>query len=67
MIDGFMTINEITEKWNISPRRVRAMCLKGQIPKAAKSGRMWVIPQDAERPIDGRVTGEYKDWRKKNI
>lgn len=32
-----------------------------------KIGRMWVIPQDAERPIDGRVTGEYKDWRKKNI
>lgn len=68
MIDGFMTVNEIDEKWNISPRRVRAMCLKGQIPKAAKLGRMWVIPQETERPIDGRVTGgEYKDWRKKNI
>ena len=67
MIEGYLTINEVAKKWDISPRRVRAMCLNGQIPKAAKLGRVWAIPQETERPVDGRVTsGEYRDWRKKN-
>ncbi len=67
MIEGYLTINEVAKKRDISPRRVRAMCLNGEIPKAAKLGRVWAIPQETERPVDGRVTsGEYRDWRKKN-
>lgn len=66
MVDGYMTINEISEKWNVSSRRVRAMCLNGQISGATKVGRTWVIPSDAEKPKDGRVvSGDYKNWRKK--
>lgn len=66
MIKGFMTINEVAEMWNLTPRRVRAMSLKGQIEGAEKLGREWVIPTGVERPIDGRITsGEYKNWRKK--
>lgn len=65
MIVGYLTINEIAEKWNITPRRVRAMCLNGQIVGAAKLGREWAIPVDPSRPIDGRITtGKYKNWRK---
>ena len=66
MIDGYLTINEIAEKWGVTPRRIRAMCLNGKITGAAKLGREWAIPLDADRPPDGRVTtGEYKDWRNK--
>lgn len=33
---------------------------------AVKFGRDWAVPSDAERPTDKRVvSGEYKDWRKK--
>lgn len=65
MIEGYMTINEVAEKWSISPRGVRAMCLEGKIPQAAKLGRIWVIPSEVERPLDGRITtGEYVNWRK---
>lgn len=65
MINGYLTINEVAEKWNISPRRVRTMCLNGQIVGAAKLGKIWAIPIDATKPLDGRVTtGEYKNWRK---
>lgn len=68
MIDGYCTISEIAERWGITPRRVRAMCLNGQIVGAAKLGREWAIPSDAERPIDKRLTnGEYVDWRKNRI
>lgn len=65
MIEGYLTINEVAEKWNVSPRRVRTMCLNGQIVGAAKLGKVWAIPTSAEKPIDGRVTsGGYRNWRK---
>lgn len=68
MINGYMSITEIAEKWGISPRRVRVLCANGRIEGAAKLGREWAIPVDAERPTDERVTtGEYKNWRKKSV
>ena len=66
MIKGYMSINEVAEKWGISPRRVRVLCKNGRSNGAAKLGREWAIPIEAERPMDKRVvTGEYKNWRKK--
>lgn len=67
-MDGFLTIKEVAEKWNITPRRVQILCVEGKIPGASKFGRAWAIPQDAEKPIDGRITsGKYINWRKKEI
>ena len=68
MIEGYMTIKEVAEKWEITPRRVQVLCVSGRIKGAAKLGREWAIPVDAERPVDKRVTtGEYKNWRKKDL
>ena len=39
MIEGYLTINEVAEKWDVSARRVRTMCLNGQIVGAAKLGK----------------------------
>ena len=65
-MEGFLTIKEVAEKWNITPRRVQILCVEGKISGASKFGRAWAIPEDAERPADGRVkTGKYRDWRKK--
>ena len=65
LIEGYMTINEVAEKWSISPRRVRVMCLDGKIPQTAKLGRIWVISSEVDRTLDGRITtGEYVTWRK---
>ena len=64
-MEEFLTIKEIAEKWNVTPRRVQKMCAEGRIPGAKKFGRDWAIPADVEKPKDGRVTtGEYKKWRK---
>ena len=64
MIDGYLSISEVAKKWKLTPRRVRAMCENGQIDGAAKLGRTWAVPVDAERPKDGRITtSEYKNWR----
>lgn len=65
MIKGYLEVNEIAEKWNISTRRVQIMCADGLIPGAVKFGRSWAIPEDVEKPADGRITtGEYINWRK---
>lgn len=66
MIEGYITIKEIAEKWDMTPRWVQKLCAGGKIPGAVKFGRDWAIPEGAERPEDGRVTtGEYKNWRDK--
>lgn len=64
-MENYLTIKEVAEKWNLTPRRVQKMCADGVIDGISKFGRSWVIPSDAQRPKDGRVTtGAYKNWRK---
>ena len=64
-MEEFITIKEIAERWDVTPRRIQKMCADGRIPGAKKFGRDWAIPSDAEKPKDARVTtGEYRNWRK---
>lgn len=54
------TCKEISEMWSVSERRVNELCKAGKISGAFKKGRQWLIPDDAEKPADGRVaTGKY--------
>lgn len=56
----FMTIQEAAEKWNLSVRRVQAICVEGKISGTIKFGRSWAIPKDAKKPIDKRIkSGKY--------
>lgn len=65
MIEGYSTIKEIAEKWDVGVRQVQYLCAKGLIKGAVKFGKVWAVPSDAEKPVDGRITsGEYKAWRK---
>ena len=65
-MEGYLSIREVAEMWNLSPRRVQKMCADGQIPGVTKFGRSWVIPDGTEKPQGKRVkTGKYKDWRRK--
>lgn len=50
----YLTTIEAAEKWNISRRRVTVYCDEGRITGAIRKGVMWLIPADAEKPIDGR-------------
>lgn len=44
----------------LSKRAINDLCNKGKIPGVVKEGRKWLIPDDATRPIDGRVSsGKY--------
>ena len=47
-------------EWGISYHAVSNMCKNGKIQGAVKIGRTWQIPDDAEKPADGRITsGNY--------
>lgn len=50
-----MFIKDAAKLWNISERRVSALCKKGQIAGAVKQGKFWLIPCDAKKPSDGRI------------
>ncbi|RHP32459.1 AAA family ATPase [Lachnotalea sp. AF33-28] len=56
-----MTVKESAILWGITERRVTVLCKEGRIEGACKKGRRWVIPADAEKPIDSRIkTGAYR-------
>lgn len=54
------TCKEMALIWNISVRAVTSLCKSGRIPGAVKNGKSWEIPDEATKPVDGRISsGEY--------
>ncbi len=59
---------EMAAIWNVTERTVTTFCKSGKIPGAIKSGKSWQIPDDAEKPMDGRVSsGKYVKETKKRL
>lgn len=54
----FMTVKQASEKWGISERRIRTLCSDGKISGAYQEKRMWYIPIDAVKPVDGRYKSQ---------
>ncbi len=50
----YMTLKEASILWGVTPRRINYYCSEGRIPGAEKKGTVWLIPKNAEKPIDGR-------------
>ncbi len=50
----YMTTSEASNKWGISDRRIRVLLNEGRIEGAIKTGRNWMIPIDANKPVDLR-------------
>lgn len=54
------TCKEKALEWGVSSRSVNDMCKKGKVQGAIKEKGSWKIPDDAKKPIDGRVSsGKY--------
>ena len=51
----YMTLNEASEIWGVTPRWINYYCSSGRILGAIKMGTIWLIPKNAEKPIDGRT------------
>lgn len=56
----YLTSVEMSEKWGITSRRISVLCSEGRIEGVIKKGKTWLIPSDAEKPVDARIrTGKY--------
>lgn len=56
----YMTIQEASQKWGITERRIQVLCSEGRLEGAQKFGRQWAIPNEMEKPEDARIkTGRY--------
>lgn len=55
-----ISVKEAAMRWELAERTVRGLCIGGKIPGAIKNGRSWLIPANAEKPVDNRIkTGAY--------
>ena len=50
----YLSVAETANKWNITARRVQILCNEGRIQGAQRVGNVWMIPEIAEKPVDGR-------------
>ena len=50
----YMRVSKAAEKWGISDRRVRVLCSEGKIPGVVRKGNLYMIPENAQKPLDGR-------------
>lgn len=52
---NYIKVSQAAEKWGISARRVRVLCAEGKIEGAIQKGKLYMIPENAQKPADGRV------------
>ena len=46
----YLSAAVMAEKWHVSERSVRNYCAKGRVTGAVLVGRIWNIPENAEKP-----------------
>ena len=51
----YIDVHKASVKWNMSERRITALCRNGRILNVKKNGKIWLIPSDTEKPLDGRT------------
>ena len=49
-----MDVKTAADRWELTERRITTLCRDGRIAGAKKEGGLWLIPDDAEKPADGR-------------
>ena len=51
----YMTLKEASKIWGVTPRWINYYCYSVRILGYIKIGTIWLIPKNAEKPIDGRT------------
>nr|WP_319489290.1 helix-turn-helix domain-containing protein [uncultured Caproiciproducens sp.] len=54
---NYISVEQASEKWGISKRRIQKLCEENRIDGVIRFGRSWAIPKDAEKPADARKKG----------
>lgn len=56
----YISVQEASQKWGISERRIQKLCQENRIDGAVHFSRVWAIPRNAEKPQDRRRRGIQK-------
>ena len=51
----YISVKQTAEKWGISERRIQKLCEEKRVDGVIRMGKIWLIPKDAEKPIDKRI------------
>ena len=57
----YLTATELSKVWNISTRRIGVVCTEGRVDGAIKKGKMWLIPDTAQKPADARYKRKIEE------
>ncbi len=57
----YISVNDAATKFNISKRRVQILCEQGRISGANMVSGVWLIPETAPKPADGRKKRTAED------
>jgi len=49
-MNGYISVKEAAERWDISPRQVQKLCNEGRVDGAVQFVTVWAIPKDAPKP-----------------
>jgi len=55
---GYIQVNEIAKRWDISLRQAQYLCKHGRIEGAVKFGTVWAVPENAVKPTRTGVNGK---------
>ncbi len=50
----YMDVKTASERWGLTQRRITTLCRDGRIAGSRKEKGLWLIPEDAVKPADGR-------------
>ncbi len=50
----YISVTQAAEKWGLSTRRIRMLCSEGKIDGVKLKNKYYMIPADAEKPLDHR-------------
>ena len=53
-MNGFITVQDAAEKWGVTPRQVQILCKNGRVKGASRMSRIWIIPENAEKPTNDK-------------
>lgn len=51
----YMTVQDAAKLWKISERRIQKLCEENRIDGVVRLSRVWLVPKDAEKPVDRRL------------
>ena len=49
-MNGYITAQEVAEKWGITVRQVQYLCKQNRIDGAVMLSRIWIIPENSAKP-----------------